>query len=294
METSPPQLTRPKKSLGQNFLVDRRVVGKIIRATDLKPDDVVIEVGPGRGILTRALADAAGRVMAVELDDSLSESLAQALADRTNVTVVHGDARELDIAAVVGPGTPYKVVANLPYYAASAIVRRFLEADHKPSLMVVTVQREVAQNMTAPPGKMGLLSVAVQVYGKARIAGSVPPKAFRPAPKVTSAIVRIDLYDAPAVPFASAAHFFTLVRAGFSSRRKQIHNSLKHELPISSEQVLSMLAVAGIDPVRRAETLNMTEWGGLYRAYAEGSPATGIGQDLSQNRHDQADPQGIR
>ncbi len=287
METSPPQLTRPTRSLGQNFLVDRRVVGKIIRAADLKPDDVVIEVGPGRGILTRALADAAGQVTAIELDDTLSESLAEALADRGNVTILHGDARELDIVAVVGPGTSYKVVANLPYYAASAIVRRFLEADHKPSLMVVTVQREVAQNMTAPPGKMGLLSVAVQVYGKARIAGSVPPKAFRPAPKVTSAIVRIDLYDAPAVPFDTADHFFTLVRAGFSSRRKQIHNSLGHELPMSSEQVLSMLTAAGIDPVRRAETLSMAEWGNLYRAYAKDSPATGIG-------HDQADSQGIR
>ena len=184
----------------------------------------MVEVGPGRGFLTRALAQRAGSVVAVELDGALAVSLEEKALP--HVRVVCADAREIPIESLVDETMAYKLVANLPYYAASPIVRRFLESRHKPEVMVVMVQREVAQTMTAKQGKMGLLSVATQVYGRPKVVCHVPPRAFRPAPKVWSSVVRIDVYDAPAVPFDSAQGFFEVVRAGFSAPRKQIRNSL--------------------------------------------------------------------
>jgi len=256
---------RPKKSLGQNFLVDRRVLGRIIEAAELSSDDVVVEVGPGRGFLTSALAERAGRVVAVEVDRDLAEGLRERFAERSNVTVVTADAREVAIDSLAAREAPYKVVANLPYYAASPIIRRFLEARRRPRLMVVMVQREVAEEMVAQPGNMGLVSVATQLYGKPRTVASVPPRAFRPAPKVTSAVVRIDVYPQPALPLDSEERFFRLVRAGFSARRKQLHNSLRRGLDISPEATGAMLARAGIDSTRRAQTLSLAEWGELYK-----------------------------
>ena len=263
--TRPP---RAKKALGQNFLVDRRVRAKIVEAADISPTDTVLEVGPGRGFLTKALAERAGRVVAIELDGGLIPRLTEAFTEYDNVDFVEGDARTVDIGDLVGTKTEYKVVANLPYYAATPIVRRFLETQHKPTTLVVMVQREVGQEMTAPPGKMGILSVATQVYGRPRIVASVPPRAFRPSPNVTSAVVRIDTYAEPAVAFDSAERFFTLVRAAFSAPRKQIHNSLKNGLNASPDEVMALLRNAGISPTRRAQTLSIDEWRDLYREYA--------------------------
>ena len=209
--------TPAKKSLGQNFLVDRRIVTRIIAAAELTPEDTVLEIGPGRGTLTRPLAEYAASLTAIELDDNLAAALTTEFASQPHVRVIHADAREVDISTIAPPQTPYKVVANLPYYAAQPIVRRFLEAEHKPTLMVIMLQREVARTMTAAPGDMSLLSVATQLYGKPRIVTSVPPRAFRPAPKVTSAVVRIDVFPQPALPIDSIDAFFTLVRAGFSA-----------------------------------------------------------------------------
>lgn len=256
---------RPRKSLGQNFLIDGGVRTRIASAADLSPEDTVVEVGPGRGFLTRSLAERAGSVVAVELD----EALATELDDKglPGVRVVRADAREVPVEALVDGATPYKLVANLPYYAASPIIRRFLESRHKPELMVVMVQREVAQTMTAKQGKKGLLSVATQVYGRARVVCHVPPRAFRPTPKVWSSVVRIDVYDAPAVPFDSPEGFFEVVRAGFSAPRKQIRNSLANGLGIGAGQSESVLVAAGIDPSRRAQTLAVEEWGQLYDAW---------------------------
>ena len=241
---------------------------RIIQAAEISPRDVVVEVGPGRGILTRELAKRAARVVAVELDETIAAGLTTEFRDDPTVSVVAADARKIDIASLVPAAVPYKLVANLPYYAAAPIVRRFLEATHNPHLMVVMVQREVAQNMAAAPGKMGLMSVAVQLYGKPRIVSSVPPRAFRPAPKVTSAILRIDVHPSPAVVFDSEERFFTLVRAGFSSPRKQIRNSLRHGLSISADSAEAMLSQAGVDSTRRAQTLTLAEWGKLYDAFS--------------------------
>ena len=231
-------------------------------------------MGPGRGFLTRALADRAGHVVAIEVDEALAERLNEVFSERPGVEVVTADAREVDIDSLVQRDTPYKVVANLPYYAASPIIRRFLEAERKPGLMVVMVQREVAREMVAQPGKMGLMSVAIQLYGRPRIVCYVPPRAFSPAPKVTSAVVRIDVYPGPAVPFDSEKLFFRLVRAGFSAPRKQLRNSLRRGLDISPQTAEAILTQAGIDPTRRAQTLSLTEWGELYEASRDAARVT--------------------
>ncbi len=243
---------------------------RIIEAADISSGETVIEVGPGRGILTLELAKTGARVIAVEIDEALAANLAAELASRPEVTVLAADARQVDIDSLAPPDVPYKMVANLPYYAASPIIRRFLTAAHKPRTMVVMVQREVARNMVASPGKMGLMSLAVQIYGRPGIVSYVRPRAFRPPPKVTSAIVRIEVYPKPAVDFDSEDHFFTLARAGFSSPRKQIRNSLSHGLAVSTEVAEEVLSRAGVDPTRRAQTLALEEWGRLYDAYRVG------------------------
>lgn len=267
----PARNPRVKKSLGQNFLVDRRVVRRIIAAAELSPADAVVEIGPGRGVLTRELAAGAASLTAVELDDELAPRLAAEFAAQPSVRIIHADARTIDFDALGVAGKPYKLVANLPYYAAMPIVRRFLEAAHKPSVMVVMAQREVARAMAAAPCDMSLLSVATQLYGRARIVATAPPRAFRPAPKVTSAVVRIDTLPRPAVDMGidSADGFFALARAGFSAPRKQIRNCLRRGLGIERAAAEAMLRRAGIDASRRPQTLSMDDWGRLYAAHRE-------------------------
>lgn len=247
------------------------MLGLIMQAAEVTSEDTVLEIGPGRGILTRELAKTAADVVAVELDDVLSLRLTQEFHGEANVRIVNADARSVDIDSLVTTDGPYKLVANLPYYAALPIVRRFLEAERKPSLMVFMVQREVARNMTAIPGDMSLLSVATQLYGAPRIVAGVPPRAFRPAPKVTSAIVRIDVFDRPALELDSVEDFFVLVRAGFSARRKQVHNCLQRGMDLSREVAEQMLRDAGIDPKRRPQTLSLDDWGRLYREHSRQS-----------------------
>lgn len=264
---------RAKKSLGQHFLEDGRVLARIVRAADLSPDDLVIEVGPGRGALTRVLASRVRRLVTVEMDRELVRLLRSTFAGVANVSVLEADARELDIDALIGADEAYKVVANLPYYAASPIIRRFLEATHKPALMVVMLQREVAQAVSAQPGKMTLPSVGVQLYGRPRVLFWVPPSAFRPPPKVTSAVVRIDVYQRPLLSLDSEEAFFRLVRAGFSAPRKQLRNSLSHGLAIPGAEIEGLLGQEGIDPRRRAETLSVEEWGTLYNLFKTSLPS---------------------
>ena len=278
------QYAPAKKSLGQNFLIDRRIVSRIIAAAELTPDDAVLEIGPGRGILTRSLAGSAASLTAVELDEDLTAALTAEFAEQPNVHIVHADAREVDIAAVVPSDVPYKLIANLPYYAAQPIIRRFLEAERKPTVMVVMVQREVARNMAAIPGDMSLLSVATQLYGKPRIVTSIPPRAFRPAPKVTSAIVRIDVFPKPALALDSIDAFFALARAGFSARRKQIHNCLQQGLSIPRSEAEAVLSAANIDPKRRPQTLSLEDWSSLYAAWRLRYPETDADtQSLREN-----------
>ena len=240
---------------------------RILKAADLTEDDVVIEIGPGRGVLTKRLVTRVKRVIAVELDSALVATLPARLNFPDNLICVEADARIADLAELIVPDTSYKVVANLPYYAANLIVRRLLESTLKPTLLVVMVQQEVARNMVAPPGGMGILSVATQFYANAKMVCSVPPKSFRPPPKVTSAVVRLSVLPEPAGQVASEKDFFTLVRAGFSSPRKQIRNSLSHGLQIESVSAGEILKRAGVDVTRRPQTLDIAEWVEIYKAW---------------------------
>ena len=260
---------QPRKGLGQHFLVAPGVLERIADAADITPADTIVEIGPGLGALTEVLARRAGRVVALELDDALCAALQSHFADHPHVRIVHADALEAPLDEFVPTGQPYKMVANLPYYAATAIIRRFLEAAHKPGLVIATVQREVAQGMAASEGKRGLLGVATQFYGSPRIAFTVRPGSFHPPPKVTSAVVRIDVHDAPPVDVPSEAAFFALVRAGFAAPRKQLRGGLANALRLPPPEVERALSACGVDPTRRAETLSMPEWAALCRAGVE-------------------------
>ena len=256
-----------RKSLGQHFLADRAILRRIVAAAALGPDDLVVEVGPGSGVLTRPLVERAGHVFAIEIDPALAEALPNRLGNPSNLTVIHGDARTVELPALSAGGHGFKIVSNLPYYAANPILRHFLEGPSRPSLMVVMVQREVANNIVAQPGKMGLLSVAVQFYAAARMVCAVPPQAFRPPPKVASAVVRLDLLEQPAVDVDDPQRFFDLVRAGFAAPRKQLRNSLSHGLSLPGSVADDLLETAGVSGKRRAETLTLEEWAQVYRAW---------------------------
>ena len=235
------------------------------------PEDTVVEVGPGLGALAGQLVRRTRRVIAIEVDTRLAASLAESLGNPPNLRVINADAREVDLALALEGEGEYKMVANLPYYAASPILRRFLETDQrKPTLMVVTVQREVARSMVAEGGRMSLLAVGIQLYGIPRIICYVPPEAFCPPPKVTSAVVRIDLRPRPAIEVENVEEFFNIVRAGFFAPRKQLRNSLSLGLGIPADQTSRLLAVAGLDSRRRAENLSLEEWGYLYQAFSGG------------------------
>lgn len=256
---------RPDKRLGQNFLVEPAALQRVVDAAGLSPADSVLEVGPGLGSLTRMLAVSARRVVAVELDAALLPPLGSVLEQFDNVEIVQGDILAHDPAALMhSPG--YAVVANIPYYITSALIRHLLEARVQPGRMVLTVQREVAERIVARPGAMSLLALSVQVYGEPRIAASIPAGAFYPPPKVDSAVVRVDLYPAPRIPAAQLDRFFRLAKAGFSQKRKTLRNAVSAGMAWDTRQTSAYLEQAGIDPQRRAETLSLEEWSRLVAA----------------------------
>ena len=265
---------RARKGLGQHFLIDEEVLGLILATAQLKPDDIAVEVGPGLGVLTREVAKQAGWVVAIELDDRLAGILRQTLSSFKNVTIINEDVLNVEPTALLSEvefekaSESYKVVANLPYYITSPVLRHFLEAQVKPQLMVVMVQKEVAEEIVAKHGRMSLLSIGVQLYGEPTIAGYVPAQCFYPAPEVDSALLRVTPYPQPAVEITDRENFFSLVRAGFSASRKQLANSLAQGLGISKTEVLSLLEKAEIAQQRRAETLTLEEWAYLWRVYA--------------------------
>ncbi len=263
---------RPRKSLGQHFLVDPRVANRIVAAADLAIGDTALEIGPGNGVLTRRLVEQAGRVVAVELDQRLATELPARLGMPKNLEVHHGDARTVPIGDLVGLGNPYKMIANLPYYAASPIIRRFLESETPPTLMVVMVQREVGEAMTAKPGAMTLLSVATQFYAEASVVTHVPARSFRPPPKVSSTVVKLNVLHTSAVSVEDVARFFALVRAGFAAPRKQLRNSLAQGTGAPTEAVIATLDNAGIDETRRPATLTIAEWGELDAVWPPVAP----------------------
>ena len=250
---------RPDKSLGQNFLVDESALRKIIVVAEVASDEDVLEIGPGLGSLTRHLAMAARSVVAVELDARLLHPLKEVLAACTNVSLVQGDILSLNPAQLI-THPEYLVVANIPYYITSALIRHLLEAERQPRRLVLTVQEEVAARICAMPGDMSLLSLSVQVYGQPSVKARIPAGAFYPAPKVDSAVMRIELFPAPCIPSSDLDTFFRLAKAGFSQKRKTLRNSLAGGMGWNTTQAAEILQCAGIDPHRRAESLSLDEW----------------------------------
>ena len=269
---SRPTARRPRKSLGQHFLTDPRIANRIVAAAEPTAGDTVVEIGPGTGALTRRLVAQAGRVVGLELDQGLAAELPGRLDYPDNLTVHRCDARHVTIADLPGVAAEYKVVANLPYYAAAPIVRRLLESECPPSLLVVMVQREVAEAMTAKPGAMTLMSVATQFYAETSVVVQAPARAFRPPPKVSSTVVKLAVRAAPATTVADRERFFALVRAGFAAPRKQLRNSLMQGTGADGAIVSGALIEAGIDGQRRAATLKIGEWGALDAAWPDGAP----------------------
>jgi 16S rRNA (adenine1518-N6/adenine1519-N6)-dimethyltransferase len=260
---------RPRKGLGQNYLIDEQHQARIVAAAGLMTKDVVLEIGPGPAVLTDRIARQAGRVVGVELDDRLIEWLQARFAAQPHVEILHGDILKMDVGALMrerlAPGQGYKVIANLPYYITGATIPHLLEADPSPEVTILTLQKEVAERICAAPPEMSLLALGAQLYCEVSIAAIIPAGAFRPRPNVDSAVVRFVRHSEPLLPDVPSKVFFRQARAGFSQRRKQLRNSLAAGLNIPAAEAEARLRTAGIDPQRRAETLTVLEWGSLAR-----------------------------
>ena len=262
--------TRAKKSLGQHWLVDGGVVRRIADAAAIEPGLTVVEIGPGRGALTSALAERAPRLIAVEIDSALAAALREKYAGSPTVSVVEGDVLELAVEDILNRGDggmPYIVVGNLPYFIGTAIVRKFLTAELRPERLVVMLQAEVAERMTAQAGEMSYLAVETQVYAEARLLFRIPARAFRPPPKVQSAVVRLDVRDSPDVEVDNHGSFLKLVQAGFAAPRKRLRNSLAVGLRVGAPEAGAILTDSGIDGDLRPQMLSLEDWRHIYYAW---------------------------
>lgn len=265
---------RANKRMGQHFLVDRGILRSIAAAAQLSGEDTVIEVGPGTGLLTSELQTLSGEVIAVELDRHLVTLLRDTFEERENVAVVEGDILTLPPAHLLKQysmrgATSYKVVANLPYYITSPVLRHFLHSVTPPQLMIVMVQEEVGRAITAKPGDMSLLSVSVQAFARPSVVRRVSARSFHPHPKVDSMVLRLESAPTPPMADEQIPAFLDFVGAGFHSPRKQLRNSFGHGLTLDRLKIDELLSAAAIDPSRRPETLTTDEWVQLWRLYQE-------------------------
>ena len=260
-----------QKKYGQNFLIDTRVLDRIIQAAGITREDCVLEIGPGLGTMTQYLAERAGDVVAVEIDRNLIPILEETLAPYDNVTVINQDILKMDIRGLAEErgGRPLKVVANLPYYITTPIIMGLFEKNVPLESITVMVQREVADRMQAGPGTgdYGALSLAVQYYAKPEIVANVPPNCFIPRPGVGSAVVRLTRYHTPPVQAEDEEKLFSLIRAAFNQRRKTLANSLGNapELGISRERTRQALEKMGLPATVRGEALNLEQFAELSR-----------------------------
>lgn len=250
---------KPDKSLGQNFLTDPNILDKIVQIAGVTASDTVLEIGAGLGHLTSHLARSARAVTAVELDGRFMPILSERLAPYDNVTLVEGDILQLESTDLVQEDS-YLVVANIPYYITSRIIRKLLESAIRPRQIILTIQYEVAQRVCAGTGKLSLLALSVLMYGTPRLEMRIPAGSFFPPPKVDSAVISIDLHPAPLLPSPQRDTFFTLIKAGFLHKRKTLRNSLSKGLGWSPGKTEKLLASGNIDPSRRAESLTIQEW----------------------------------
>ncbi len=257
---------KPNKRLGQNFLISQKTLREIIQAANLSPKDVVLEIGPGLGILTQALAQRVKRVVAVEKDKKLGEALKEILKDYQNVEIIVADALKTENSRLNLEN--YKLIANLPYYITSPVIRMFLESENPPQEMTLLIQKEVAQRICAKPPKMNLLAIAVQFYSQPRIISFVSKKSFWPQPKVDSAIIKIIPHSTVIASKAKQSRdkFFKVVKAGFASPRKQLINNLSHKLKLSREEIKKALTECNLDIQVRAANLSVEDWKNLTQA----------------------------
>lgn len=258
---------RPDKKLGQNFLVDPGALARVIESADLTPQSVVLEIGAGLGTLTRRLAETARRVVAVEYDRRLEPILRVTLADCPAVTLIIADILSLNLSEAIGT-EPFSVVSNIPYQITSHLLRRMLENPTRPERMVLTVQREIADRILAGPGDMSLLALGVQAYGQPRIMAHIEAQSFYPVPRVSSAVLRVDLHDPPRMSSEDARRVFRVARAGFSQPRKKLRNSLAAGLHQSPQEIEALLLQAGVSPAARAEDLSLQDWERVARLWS--------------------------
>ena len=256
---------KAKKSLGQNFLKDADVLGRIIKAANLSQDDVVIEVGPGQGVLTELLAGVCKKVIAIELDDRLIEPLHTKFVDNKNVEIIHDDILKINLPELLTTNNiqpiTYKVVANIPYYITAPIIRLFLETKIPPSEVIFMVQKEVAERICAKPGAMSILAVSVQYYAKAEFLFTVFKESFEPVPKVDSAIIKITLnLQLTTDNKEKTKKFFRVVKSGFSAKRKTLINNLSNGLQIDKKEIEEKLGSIGFSPSVRAQELGVEDW----------------------------------
>lgn len=259
-----------QKKYGQNFLIDARVLDKIIAAAEIGPEDCVLEIGPGIGTMTQYLAEQAGKVIAVEIDDKLIPILQETLKDYDNVRIIHQDVMKLDLNELVATenhGRPMKVVANLPYYITTPIIMGLFEQNVPLQNITVMVQKEVADRMQVGPGtkEYGALSLAVQYYAKPYIVANVPPNCFIPRPNVASAVIRLTRYTEPPVAVKNEKLMFQLIRASFNQRRKTLVNGIGNaaQLNYTKEQVQQALERMGASPTVRGETFTLEDFARL-------------------------------
>jgi len=255
---------KPNKILGQNFLINKPTLNKIIKFANLTKDEIVLEIGPGLGTLTRELAKNTKKVITIEKDRKMVEFLRETLNDLPNVEILQGDILKFNDDSLLTKD--YKLIANIPYYLTSPLIRKFLESEHQPKEIVLMIQKEVAQRICSAPPNMSLLSVAVQFYAKPKIVSYVSKNCFWPAPKIDSAIIKI-------IPYQENKNideklFFKIVKAGFSQPRKQLSNNLSNNLKINRSSIDKWLLNNKIKPEQRAETLSIFDWQSLTKTYS--------------------------
>lgn len=256
------------KSLGQNFLIDDKVLDDIVEGADVSKEDFVIEIGPGVGTLTKELLAKAKKVCAVELDSELIPILQEELEGYDNFELIHKDALKVDFNEIIGEEESVKVVANLPYYVTTPIIARMLNEDYKFKSLTIMIQKEVAERIDAEPNckEFGSISVLVQYYCDTKIIRTVPPSSFVPQPKVDSIVIRLDKLDKPRVQVKDKELFFKIVRQSFNMRRKTLRNAVKSMKIIDGEEMEKVFENANIDPKRRGETLSLQEFANLADA----------------------------
>jgi 16S rRNA (adenine1518-N6/adenine1519-N6)-dimethyltransferase len=253
---------KPDKKLGQNFLIDPSYLERVAETGNIKDEDTVLEVGAGVGNLTRLLCIQANKILAVEVDPKLIPILEEVTNNFRNIQIIRDDILNINLTNLI-PEKCYLVVANIPYYITSNLIRHLMTAKNKPTRLVLTIQKEVADRICAKAGNLSMLGLSVQVFGNPEIITTIPSGAFYPPPKVESAIVRIESYSTPKIPEELINTFFRIAKAGFSQKRKTLRNSLSAGLQMEKASVEMLIEAAGIDAMRRAETLSLEEWKSL-------------------------------